>query len=341
MAVLFIIPIIATGFAVAHIYGGMAAVKRSVPVILVTGAVMSFMTWFMNILGAAQLASLIPGIVGCGTVAIMARTSFYRVDKAVLETNKEEAPAMGFHLAFSPYYILILLSILTGIKPIANLFADFTWGLDYPAVQTAFGYAVKAEKLYSKINVFSHPAPLLVAAALLGYVIFKLSDKWVPGTSIAALKITFSQCVPTSIGIATMVMMALVMNDSGMTNMLALGMAHATGSLFPIVAPFIGVLGAFLTGSNTNSNVMFGALQIETAKVLGISTVIMAAVQSVGGSVGCSIAPSKVLIGSATVGLSGRESEILNRTIPYCLIITLLVGLNAWLFAYVMFRQLP
>jgi lactate permease len=137
-----------------------------------------------------------------------------------------------------------------------------------------------------------------------------------------------------------MVMMALVMNDSGMTNMLALGMAEATGSLFPIVAPFIGVLGSFLTGSNTNSNVMFGALQIETAKVLGISTVIMAAVQSVGGSVGCSIAPSKVLIGSATVGLNGRESEILNRTIPYCMLITLLVGINAWIFAYVLFKNL-
>ena len=138
-----------------------------------------------------------------------------------------------------------------------------------------------------------------------------------------------------------MVMMALIMNDSGMTNILAQGMAKATGVLFPIFAPFIGVLGAFLTGSNTNSNVMFGALQVETAKVLGISTVIMAAVQSVGGSVGCSIAPSKVLIGSATVGLDGRENEVMNRTIPYCIIISLLVGINAWIFAYVLFKNLP
>jgi lactate permease len=131
------------------------------------------------------------------------------------------------------------------------------------------------------------------------------------------------------------------MNDTGMTTMLAQGMAKTTGVLFPVFSPFIGVLGAFLTGSNTNSNVMFGALQVETAKVLGVSTTIMAAVQSVGGSVGCSIAPSKVLIGTATVGLDGRESEVMNRTIPYCLLITFLVGINAWVFAYVMFRSLP
>jgi lactate permease len=342
MAILFIVPIVATGFAVAHIYGGLQAVKRSVPVVLGTSAVMSFMSWAMNMIGAAQLATLIPGILGCGTIAIMARTGYYRGDTTVEQANQKSAVgSMGFHLAFAPYYILILLSISTQVKTIAKIFTPYTWGLDYPAVQTAFGYAVKAEKLYSRINIFSHPAPLLVAAALLGYVVFKLAGKWRPGTAIDAVKITFSQCVPTSIGIATMVMMALVMNDTGMTNMLAQGMAKATGNLFPIFAPFIGVLGAFLTGSNTNSNVMFGALQVETARALGISTVIMAAVQSVGGSVGCSIAPSKVLIGSATVGLDGRESEVMNRTIPYCLLIALLVGINAWIFAYVLFKHLP
>ncbi|EAX47978.1 L-lactate permease [Thermosinus carboxydivorans Nor1] len=342
MAVLFTVPIFATGFAVAHIYGGLSAVKRGAPAIIVTSVVMAFMCWLMNRIGAAQLATLIPALCGCGTIAAMARTGFYRSDLTVEELAHQNAPkSMGFHLAFAPYYILILLSILSQIKDIAKIFAPYTWGLDYPAIQTAFGFVVKAEKMYSRINVLTHPAPLLLAAAILGYLVFKSAGKWKPGAAIDALKSTFTQCVPTSIGIITMVMMALIMNDTGMTNLLAQGMAKATGILFPIFSPFIGVLGAFLTGSNTNSNVMFGALQVETAKVLGISTVIMAAVQSVGGSVGCSIAPSKVLIGTATVGLDGRESEVMYRTIPYCAVIALLVGINAWLFAYVFFRSLP
>ncbi|MDR3565890.1 MAG: L-lactate permease [Negativicutes bacterium] len=343
MASLFIIPIIATGFSVAHIYGGMAAVKRGAPAIIITSAVMGTMMWVMNFIGAAQLATLIPALMGCATMALLSRTSLYRVDKTPEQLAAEQgAPkTMGFHQAFVPYYILIALSIASQIKGISAIFAPYTWGLDFPAMKTAFGYAVNAEKLYSRINILSHPAPLLVAAAFLGYIIFSSTGRWKPGTAVAALKTTFSQCVPTSIGILTMVMMALIMNDTGMTNLLAQGMANATGSLFPIVSPLIGVLGAFLTGSNTNANVMFGGLQVETAKVLGISTVIMAAVQSVGGSVGCSIAPSKVLIGTATTGLDGRESEVMNRTLPYCLIITLLVGINAWLFVYVLFRNLP
>jgi lactate permease len=342
MAVLFIIPVIATGLSVAHIYGGMSAVKRSVPAVLITGAVMSFMCWFLNIIGAAQLASLIPGLAGCGTMAIMARTSYYRVPTTAEKAAESSgAASMGFHLAFSPYYILILLSVLTQVKVVSKFFAPYTWGLNYPAVQTVFGYAVKAEKMYSKINIFSHPAPLLLLGTLAGFIVFKATGRWKSGTAIAAFKSTCTQLVPTSIGIASMVMMALIMTDVGMTNVLAQGIAMATGSLFPVFSPFIGVLGSFLTGSNTNSNVMFGALQVESAKVLGISTVIMAAVQSVGGSVGCSIAPSKVLLGSATVGLGGRESEVLNRTMPYCIIITLLVGISAWVFAYGLFSNLP
>ena len=125
------------------------------------------------------------------------------------------------------------------------------------------------------------------------------------------------------------------MTSTGMTELLAHGIARVTGVVFPIFSPYIGVLGCFMTGSNTNSNVMFGALQMETAMSLGISALIIASVQSIGGSLGSAIAPAKVLIGSTLVGLVGREAEVMRRTIPYCLLVVLLVGLEAWLAVYV------
>jgi lactate permease len=125
--------------------------------------------------------------------------------------------------------------------------------------------------------------------------------------------------------------MALVMADVGMTTLLANGIAQASGPLFPLVSPFIGTLGAFMTGSNTNSNVMLGLLQVETARALGIGTVTIASIQSVGASFGSSLAPAKVLVGAALVGLSGRETEILKLVIPYVLLLVLLAGLEALL----------
>ena len=126
-------------------------------------------------------------------------------------------------------------------------------------------------------------------------------------------------------------MMASVMTDTGMTNLLGRAIAVGTGPAFAIFSPYIGVLGTFMTGSNTNSNVMFGALQLETANALGIGSVTVASIQSIGGALGRAIAPAKVLVGTTIVGLSGRESEVLRRTIPYCLGIVLVVGLEAWL----------
>ena len=126
-----------------------------------------------------------------------------------------------------------------------------------------------------------------------------------------------------------MVMMALVMTDSGMTALLGETIANSVGFVFPVLSPFIGVLGTFMTGSNTNSNIMFGALQMETAKALGVSSVIIATVQSIGGSFGSSIAPAKVMVATAIVGLNGKENEVLKRTIPYCIATVLLAGIEA------------
>ncbi len=139
---------------------------------------------------------------------------------------------------------------------------------------------------------------------------------------------TVKQAWPTTLGVLTMVMMALVMTDTGMTNELAKGVAKVAGALFPLVSPFIGVLGCFMTGSNTNANVLFGAFQIETANALGISATLIAASQTAGASLGSSIAPAKVLLGSSTSGLTGREGELMKKCLPYCMAIVLALGVQ-------------
>lgn len=331
MALAFAIPIFVTGFAVAHIYGGMPAVRRGASAILPTGAAMAATLWLMNLIGVAQLASLMAAISGC--CVMMAVVVFRRPQNGfpMAKPDLSAKPRMSFHLACSPYYALILISIGLQVKWVKSLLAPFAWGLDYPAVQTSLGYMVKAEGMYSKLNFFSHPAPILLAASLFGYWIYNRRVGPLPGLFSAALRDTGAKCLPSSIGIATMVMMALIMNDTGMTLLLAQGVAKVFGGLFPLVSPFVGVLGSFITGSNTNSNIMFGALQFETASVLGKSGILMAAVQSVGGSLGVSMAPSTIMIGASNVGMNGRENEIMAMTIKYCMFNTTLVGLMTFL----------
>jgi lactate permease len=347
MAALFALPTIATGFAVAHLEGGMPSLRRGIPIVLVMGGSMALCLWVLASVGAPQVASLVSGLVGCGVGWLVAKTPLLRApakEPAQRAEPSEARDGPGFHMAFLPYYAVLALSVLSQVPAVKEIvavgvmqhngttaFAPLSGGLDYPATETGAGYAVKSEDSYAKIRLLRHPAPLILLSLALTYGVFLARQRWKPGAGLSAIRKTYTQCVPTSVGIATMVMMALVMTDTGMTVLLGRTIADITQTAFPVFSPYIGVLGTFMTGSNTNSNVMFGVLQQETAGALGVSAVTIAAVQSIGGSLGSAIAPAKVLVGTAIVGLSGKEGEVMKRTIPYCLLIVLLVGIQAWI----------
>ena len=336
MAAMFALPTVATGFAVAHLEGGMRSVRRGAPMIVIMGAAMAGAMWVVVLIGAPQIAAIASGLVGCGVGWAVARTWLLpgrEPDAAPSsdgETAAAPAPRLGFHMAFLPYYLLIGLSIVSQVPAVKELGASWHWGLDYPAVATALGFEVDAQNDYAPIRLLRHPAPLILASLAITYAVYRLTGRWRGGAGGAAARSTYDQCVSTSVGVVSMVMMAVVMTDTGMTVLLGRTIADGTGVVFPVFSPYIGVLGTFMTGSNTNSNVMFGALQLETARELDIGVVTVASTQSIGGALGSSIAPAKVLVGTAIVGLSDRVNEVMRRTIAYCLVIVLLVGIQAW-----------
>jgi lactate permease len=131
----------------------------------------------------------------------------------------------------------------------------------------------------------------------------------------------------SSVSILSMVSMAVVMENSGMTETLARGMADAMGQAYPLIAPWIGGLGAFMTGSNTNANVIFGALQQRMAELLSLSVAIILAAQTAGAGLASVLAPTKIVVGTSTAGMSGREGEVMRRLIPYTFLILLLASL--------------
>jgi lactate permease len=124
-----------------------------------------------------------------------------------------------------------------------------------------------------------------------------------------------------------MVTMAVVMEHAGMTDALARGLAESMGAIFPLTAPWIGALGAFMTGSNTNSNVMFGALQLRTANLLGYAATIILAGQTAGAAVASVMAPTKVVVGASTAGMAGREGEVMRSLLGYAGMLILLISI--------------
>jgi len=118
--------------------------------------------------------------------------------------------------------------------------------------------------------------------------------------------------------------------------LLARYVADTVGGIYPLVAPSIGALGAFLAGSNTVSNMMFSQFQFGVATNLGLSTALMVSIQAIGAAAGNMVAIHNVVAASATVGLLGREGATLRRTIWPALYYVLMTGIIALIAAYVL-----
>ena len=332
MALLFLPVTIASGILVAHIQGGLRAVLRSLPLVVVAGGIMGGALYGLALADAPQVASLGAGMLGTAALVVLARTPLLvgaRRDETVTMAAPAEGTAMPPMLAFMPYFVLIALSFGAQVGPVKEAVSGLRLALDYPGFTTGQGFTVAPADNYAAIRLLAHPAPLILIATAVSAAVYVATKRWRRGLVSGALKFTYVQCGATTLSVLAMVAMAVVMADTGMTVLLAQGIARVSGPFFPLASPFIGLLGAFMSGSNTSSNVMFGLLQVETARALGIGSVTIASMQSIGGSVGSSMAPAKVVVGATVAGLGGEVRSIFRLVIPYVLVLTLLAGVEA------------
>ena len=343
MALLFLPVTIASGVLVAHIQGGLPAVWRSLPIVAVAGSVMSGTMYALALAGAPQVASLGAGMLGTATLVVLTRTPLLvgarsnEGQAAPAAKAASDGPGMPPVLAFMPYFILIALSFIAQVGPVKEAASGLGLALEYPGFTTGQGFTVAPADDYAAIRLLAHPAPLILIATALSAAVYVATRRWRGGLVSGALRFTYAQCVGTTLAVLGMVAMAVVMADTGMTVLLAQGIAKVSGPFFPLASPFIGLLGSFMSGSNTNSNVMFGLLQVEAARALGIGSVTIASIQSLGASVGSSMAPAKVVVGATVAGLGDEVRAIFRIVIPYVLALVLLAGVEA----FVIVRFLP
>ena len=96
-----------------------------------------------------------------------------------------------------------------------------------------------------------------------------------------------------------------------MTQSIADFIVRVTGSFYPLVAPLIGSIGTFVTGSSTSSSVLFSKLQAST----------------VGSTAGKIISPQSIAVATAATATVGKESEILTKVIKYFVLFAVIYGL--------------
>ena len=134
------------------------------------------------------------------------------------------------------------------------------------------------------------------------------------GEMLGVLKRTIFNLRFTIVTIITVIATAKVMDHSGMTLELARTAVAVTGTMYPMVAAFIGSIGTFITGSATSSCVLFGKLQTGSAQAIGASETVqawIAASNATGACAGKMISPQSIAIGVAAIGAKGIDGELL------------------------------
>ncbi|MGH2349813.1 MAG: L-lactate permease [bacterium] len=330
---------VASGFAVAHVHAGLRPFRRAFGAILALGIAMGGTQLALALTQHWIIASFGAGMVGLVVSMGLARLARARAGYFGLlpewpppgGRREPERPApsatpeMPFHVAFLPYYTLIaVVALATFVPPLHEVLERIRVGFAFPAVTTGLGWISEATTF--DLAIFGHPGALLLyttgCAALIFRAIGRRGPQWRQVWAATA-----AQGVPTTVTILALVGIAMVMSYSGMTFLLARSLSGAVGALFPLLSPFLGMLGTIVTGSNTNSNVLFGALQRDGARLLEMDPVLMAALQTAGGALGSMLAPAKVVLATATTGLAGQEGRVMRITARYALAMTAALGL--------------
>ncbi len=329
------------------------------PAVAAAGVSFAAVQLAVSNLAGPELTDILSSLASLGAVALLLR--FWKPAEvwrgpgggAATPDETRKDPRARVVRAYGMYAILVAVVLLGQAAASAGL-KNVKWEAPWPGSYAETADGRKAPLVYREPPVAPEPAPyplvyrfdaltsagtLVLAASAVAFLVMLAF-----GAPPAAFAITFGRTLRQLrwpiVTIAFILSIATVMNYSGMTSSLALALA-ATGVLFPFFSAFIGMLGVFLTGSDTSSNTLFGPLQATTAKVSGLDPILTAATNSSGGVMGKMISPQNLSVGAAGVGAVGREGEILRRVVGHSLLLTALMGVVAMLQAYVFPWMVP
>ena len=300
---------------------GIKALKGMFPTTLI--ASLSFtVPWFFT---AQFIGPELPDIIGsiCSMGCIIAAAKIfnknpdeeYAIQIAENRQSQENMTVGTGVKAWSSFILIFLLLMITSTlcPPIHNAIAGIKSSVVVYAGEggNALGF--------SWINT---PGVMIFIAAIIGGLIQGASVKDMAEVFLETLKKYWK----TILTICSVMATAKIMSYSGMISDIAKFLVAAAGPFYPFIAPFIGALGAFVTGSGTSTCVLFGGLQSETALALGLNASWMAAANVMGAGIGKMICPQGIAIGAGAINAVGSESKILSAVFKYFLLYVILAG---------------
>ncbi|MGH2684288.1 MAG: L-lactate permease [Actinomycetota bacterium] len=327
--------LIVSGVLVCLMFGGVRALRQGARMVVCVGALMAIAMFLAVQVEPAigALAAGAAGFIGVGVLKLVTRREAVPVpvpeERALVTVGGADGgpitddalepvePRRPF-VVLLPYLYLLVMVLIVFVPAGSRAFAKgrFLIGPSFGETETTYGLVNRAVDHYTPIAAFGHPGSYILLASLLGFLTYRATRLWPRGELGDTVRAWLRQAWRSSLSVIALASVATVMVDTGMVRTIAVGAANVAGDGFPLVAPIIGLLGSFTTGSTTSSNALFSALQRDVAVLIGVRPSELLAAQTSGGNIGNSLAPVVILIGAAAVGHREKVSEIFRMVVP-------------------------
>jgi lactate permease len=331
-------------FVLVFMVDGRRGLRESWPAALTAGLTFAVMQFAVSNYVNVQLTDIIAALVSAG--AVVALLQVWRPRAAAPATAFGARPAIaggavsdpvmarriraerGHHMpsrdllvAFAPYVIIVVVLGVTSITGIQTQLDKATSVFKWPGlhVLNAKGKVPTSETF--KLTWLTAAGTWLFVSGVLTALVLRVR----PARALAIYWQTVKQIKWAIVTVCAVLALAYVMNLSGQTITLGTWAAGA-GGFFAFLSPLIGWFGTAVTGSDTSTNSLFGALQVAAAHKSGLDATLMAAGNSSGGVLAKMISPQNLAIGAAAVGLAGREGDIFRRVIGWSVVLVLLIA---------------
>ncbi len=293
-----------------------------------TAVLVNFLAKTFEMDGLVPLTGLFAGLLTCGAMMLLAKMLKLKIfDKGNLtEEDIKIEQSMPLWKASLPWLILVVLCSITNFIPqiFDFLFSTLSMPVDIP------GFAP------IKLRVFWNAYFWVLIATILSMPFLGVKGKlkdilstWANRSikPVFAAAIFFSVAsIMTSSG-ATGLMSGNgsweILSENNMISILATASAKIFGDFYPLIVPFVGLLGGFVSGSETSSIAMFTSFHYNTGVSLGMSNssiLVMGASNGIGGGLASVLSPAKIQSATAVIDKQGMEGEVIKKAAPIALL---------------------
>ncbi|MFJ8471114.1 L-lactate permease [Kitasatospora sp. NPDC094011] len=321
-------------FVLLLLLDGRRGLREAWPVALVAGLGFAVGQFLCSNYLTYQLTDLVASLTSLAAVVLLLRVRGRgTVGRGVGgpgaggRAGGERAPRREVLLAFLPYAVITALFALASYGgPIARFVKDQDVSFRWPGlhVVTATGRPVAVTTF--DFGWLGAAGTLLLVTGVLTALALRVPARRALRCYLDALH----QIRWAAVTIACVLALSYLMNLSGMAFSIGTWLA-GLGGAFALFSGFTGWFGVALTGSDTSSNALFGAMQVSAAQHIGLSPLLAAATTSTGGVQGKAVAMQNLVIAASAVGTYGREGEVLRRIIGWSLAVLAVLCLLAWL----------